>query len=110
MWCDTAHCCPFCTATGVANLSRMRAVMIPLSFFTLAGSTYTELPVDVLPISLHRDCAVSAGTMISTVTSGAWNGSSRIQSRMHKNVSLRPRLTNRQYDESPFEILTCRMV
>jgi hypothetical protein len=37
----------------------MRAVTMPLTFFTVRGSTYTELPLDVFPISCQRDWAAA---------------------------------------------------
>ena len=35
---------------------------MPLTFFTLRGSTYTGLPTDVLPISFQRLCAPDASS------------------------------------------------
>src|SRR5215831_11601723 len=55
---------PFGVFAGFTNVTRTVAVTIPSApFFTLFGSRYTGLPVDVLPISCHFACATlgSAG-------------------------------------------------
>ena len=49
------------------NLTRTRAVKMPLTLLIDRGSTYTVLSFEVLPISFHRDCAWVAcvGRMIN---------------------------------------------
>src|SRR5690349_5914165 len=57
MCCELLQTTPGDASTGLTNTTRMCAVIIPLTFFTEGGSTYTGLPVEVFPISFHRVCA-----------------------------------------------------
>src|SRR5512138_2215928 len=62
--CDAAHG-PWGVCTGGSNRTRTRALMMPLTVLMLRGYTYTELPLDVLPISFHPDWAATGDAAAS---------------------------------------------